>query len=166
MRKSLLFSVAVVFLAGLILFSCKKKENELDPMREFMTSGAISITSGATNAVISWKEAVNTDSSSSTYTVEVSQDSTFATGAQFSYVVPGTTVTVTDTQLLIRTSYYVRVKTNGSTPALDSKWVYSKKFSLTGEQIFMVVKDAEVKHNSVILRWNDSLHANLIKIVL
>lgn len=166
MRKSLLFSAAIVFLAGLILFSCKKKENELDPMRAFMTSGAISINAGATSAVLSWKEAVNTDSSISTYTVEVSRDSAFATGAQFSYVVPGTSVMVTDTQLLIRTPYYARVKTNGPTPALDSKWVYSKKFSLTGEQIFMVVKDAELKHNSVILRWNDSLHANLVKIVL
>jgi hypothetical protein len=166
MRKSLLFFItACVFLTGISLYSCKKKD-EVGPRREFMTSSAISITAGQTNALLSWKEAVNTDSASSSYTVQVSKDSLFTDGSEFTYVVPGTTLVVYDTQLTIREKYYARVKTNGANASLDSKWVYSKHFSLTGEQIFLPVRDVETKHNSVVLRWVDSTRTGLLKIVL
>lgn len=167
MRKSLLFFItALTFLAGVSLYSCKKKEDDLAPRREFMTSGDITIRAGQTNAILSWKEAVNTDSSKSSYTVQVSTDSSFTDGKELTYVVPGTSIMVTDTQLTIRVRYYARVKTNGVDGTQDSKWVYSSRFSLTGEQIFLPVKDVETRHNSVILRWVDSSRGRLVKIVL
>jgi hypothetical protein len=166
MNKNLLFSLGLLLLAGLYLSSCRKIENELDPMRQFATSSDISIKAGATSAVLSWKEAVNADTALTTYTVEVSTDSSFVSDKKFTYVVPKATLTVYDSQLAIRTPYYARVKTNGQTADLDSRWVVSKAFSLTGEQIFFTVKDAEIKHNSVILRWRDTTGATLVKIVL
>lgn len=167
MRKSLLFFItALTFLAGVSLYSCKKKEDEVGPRREFMTSGDITIKSGQTNAILSWKEAVNTDSSKSAYTVQISADSSFKDGKELTYIVPGTSFMVTDTQLTIRVKYYARVKTNGANASLDSKWVYSSHFSLTGEQIFLPVKDVETRHNSVVLRWTDSSRGTLVKIVL
>jgi hypothetical protein len=167
MKNRLIFPVAAILLfAGLHLSSCKKPTEELGPMREFMTSAGISVKSGQTQAVLSWREAVNTDSTKSTYTVEVSQDSSFISTAKFTYVVSGISLTVTDSQLIIREKYYARVKTNGKTPEQDSKWVKSNAFSLTGEQIFLAVKDNETKHNSVILHWVDSTKPLLTKIVL
>lgn len=166
MKNLLNSALLAAFGLVLTLGACKKKDDEQGPTRQFMTSGIIAVREGATSAVITWREAVNVDTAVSSYTVEVSRDSTFSSTERWTYVVASPTLTVTDSLLQVRVPYYARVKTNGVRPEFDSKWVTSARFNLTGEQIFLPVRDAEIKHNSVILRWNDSLRSNLIKIVL
>jgi len=166
MNKRIAFTAAVALLFAFSISACRKPETELEMGREFATSSDIAIRTGPTEAVISWSEAVNTDSTVSSYTVEVSKDSLFASAEKLTYRVDAPTVTVTDREINIRTTYYARVKTNGATSEKDSRWIRSKGFQITGEQIFQAVRDAEVKHNSVILRWRDTTGAALVKITL
>lgn len=166
MKNALNAALLAVMLLGGMFAGCRKDDDMQGPTRQFMVSGEIGIRPGATSAVLSWREAVNSDTAVSSYTVEISQDSTFASAEKFSYRVPSATLTVYDTQLLVRVPYFARVKTNGISAEYDSKWVRSSRFSLTGEQIFSIVRDNELKHNSVVLRWNDSLRSNLVKVIL
>lgn len=165
MKKNILFYIGAIVLFSAICFSsCKKKEEVLGPMRQFMPSGDVIARSGETSVTLSWKEAVNADTAATSYTVIVSTDSLFTDGAQFTFTTDTAGITLYDSQLVVRTVYYAQIKTNGGDPSLDSKWLASPSFSMSGEQIFNVISDIDLKHNAVTLRWRPT--ADVVKIVL
>ncbi len=154
---SLFVLLAVMFTA------CKK--TEFDPNFELprqFKPGDINIAAGEIQATLSWSPSLFTQGTS--YTVEVSKDTTFQTPSPIIKVVDTAWVTITDDELEINQKYFARVKANTLNNTAESGWVYSESFMITGEQIFFDVLDAELKDNSVILRWRPT--AGLTKIVL
>jgi hypothetical protein len=165
MRKGFFYLPAIIILLSLLgMQSCKKKEQTLDPARQFMPSGDITTRNGETSVSITWKEAINADTAKTSYTVIVSQDSLFTSDPEFTFITDTAGIVLYDTQLVIKTVYYARIKTNGADPSLDSKWLASKGFQILGEQIFLPISDVDLKHNSVILRWQPT--ADVTKITL
>lgn len=154
MKKSFLYlPFLLVLLSSVYWQACKKKEQLLGPVRQFMPSGDVTARNGETSVTITWKEAINADTSKTSYTVIVSRDSLFTNGPEFTYMTDTAGIILYDTQLTIKTVYYAQIKTNAADPSLDSKWLASKGFQIVGEQIFLPVSDVDLKHNSVILRW-------------
>lgn len=162
--KLKLSTILFLFAAMLGFTACDKKQEDLDPMRQFMPSGNISVSSGERSALLSWKHAINADTNNVQYKVIISRDSLFVNGPEFSYVTDSTSKTVTDENLLVRTTYYARVQTLGADSSLNSKFLRSNGFRITGEQIFFQVVNAEILDNAVILRWRT--YPGLTKIVL
>lgn len=144
--------------------ACKKNKEQLGPVREFMPSGDIKAINGSTSVSLTWKTALNTDSSKTSYTVIVSKDSTFADAPEFTFTTDTAGIVLYDTQLAIKTVYYARVKTNGSDPSLDSKWLASGAFKILGEQIILPISDIDLKHTSVTIRWTYA--SDVTKLVL
>lgn len=133
------------------LLACKKKEAELNLPRQFMPAGDISVRAADTLATLSWKPAVFT-TKGVTYTVEISQDSLFSTPGQ-SFSTDTSAITIHQGPLVIRKVYYARVRTDGRDTATSSHWLYSKGFSITGEQLFLPVADSNLIDRAVILYW-------------
>lgn len=149
--------------AGVLLFACKKAE-ELQPMRQFMPAGDISVSTGESTATLNWNPSINVDTSKQSYTIIVSTDSTFSNGPQFSYKSDSSSITLYDTQLGVRKKYYARVKSNGADSTLDSKWLNSNGFTISGEQIFLAIRETELRDTSVVLHWK--ITADVTKITL
>ncbi|RFM32848.1 DUF5123 domain-containing protein [Chitinophaga silvisoli] len=141
----------IVFLF-ISLLACKKKEDELSLSRQFMPSGEIAVTTIDTLATLSWKAALFTAGTAVTYTVAISQDSTFATTAH-TFTTDTTGIRISDHYLLARKKYYARVRTDGKDTASSSNWVYSRGFTLTGEQLLLPIADSNLIDKSVILLW-------------
>ncbi len=155
----LLFFVIASCLSG----SCKKDPNGgLVAPRIFKPSG-LSIKTGETSAKITWETPLLSSGLQLTYTAEFSQDTTFAS-SEFALTLDTTGVTVTDDKLQIRKKYYVRIKANAYGDQPESKWAISPGFSITGEQLFLPIRDVEVKETSITLRWKPN--PELTKIVL
>lgn len=144
-----------IFFLFISLLACMKKEDELSLSRQFMPSGDISISTADTLATLTWKAALFTSGTAVTYTVEVSQDSTFATTAH-SFATDTTGIRISDQYLEVRKKYYARVRTNGKDTASASNWVYSKSFSITGEQLLLPLADSNLIDKSVILLWTST----------
>lgn len=142
----------VIFFLFISLLACKKKEDELSLSRQFMPSGDIAVSTADTLATLTWKAALFTTGTGATYTVAISQDSTFATTAH-TFTTDTTGIRISDRYLEVRTKYYARVRTDGKDTASSSKWVYSKGFTITGEQLLLPVADSNLIDKSVILLW-------------
>ncbi|MFT4095460.1 MAG: DUF5123 domain-containing protein [Niabella sp.] len=154
MKKEYSNILLLAIAACIIVFvSCKKKEDSLAAMRQFMPSGDISIKTSETYAILDWDVAINADSNSTSYTVILSQDSLFTDGAEFTYTTDSSRIWLYDTAIGVRKTYYARIKTNGATSDLDSKWVYSEGFKITGVQIFSAIREVELMATQVTLRW-------------
>jgi hypothetical protein len=132
--------------------SCTKKDHkELQLPRQFKP-GDITITTEPTRAFIVWPASLFTDSTTS-YTVQVSKDSTFTNGVLTATTAkPG--VMITDSFLQVRQPYFARVKANSLGSRNESGWVYSSKFSISGEQIFLPLTISDIIDNGVLLKWN------------
>lgn len=159
----ILIPVLCFAVAGVI--SCKKNNDSTEAMRRFMPGGDIKATSGETKVFLYWNASLYTTSTDTTirYRVQISKDSTFAT-VERSYQTDTTGITITDDDMVVRQKYYARVKTLGKDSSLDSKWLRSSSFTITGEQIFDNVLDANILDNAVILTWK--LTSGLTKLVL
>ena len=154
---------AAVLATGLVFDACKKTET-LAPARQFMPAGVITVTTAPTSAKLEWKEALYADSARTSYVIELSKDTLFAAGPEKRYTSDSTSITVYDTDLAVRTNYFARVKTKGADTTLDSKWLRSNAFKITGEQIFQSIREAELKDKEVTLRWN--ITSDVTRIVL
>ena len=154
---------ALFVLLAVMFTACKK--TEFDPNFELprqFKPGDINIAAGEIQATLSWSPSLFTQGTS--YTVEISKDTLFQGPAPIVKIVDTARVVVTDDELEINEKYFARVKANSLNNTAESGWVYSESFMITGEQIFFDVLDAELKDNSVILRWRPT--AGLTKIVL
>lgn len=145
-------NLVLLFAAILLITACKKNEEvTLDPPRLFKASD-IKIESGQTSAKIKWAVPLFATGKALKYTVDFSKDASFATVA-YTKVVDTAGITVTDDNLAVRTPYYARIKANAFEDQPESKYIVSSTFSLTGIQLFLPVRDAEVRETSVSLRF-------------
>lgn len=137
----------------LLNLSCKK-DKDLAATRMFMPSGEIKATSAETFVTLTWNASLYTQSTDKnvTYTVQVSKDSLFNT-VERTYVTDTTGVVITQDSIPVRKKYYARIKTNAKDNSPESKWLTSSSFKITGEQIFYVLRETEIKENGVTLRW-------------
>jgi hypothetical protein len=141
----------LVLLVFATVISCTKKENkEMNLPRQFKT-GDITFAPEETRITLSWSHVFGT--AENTYTVQVSKDSTFATGLIYDTVVNKPTVLLTDAKLLPRQIYYARVKANALGSSAESGWVNSARFAITGEQIFLPIAGTDIIDNGVLLKW-------------
>lgn len=144
------FLTAIVML---FVMACKKDfDSEINLPRQFKP-GDINVTAGETEARLQWSPSLFTTGTGTTYTVEVSQDSSFQGPVVFSRVVDTANVVVTDSVLNVNEIYFARVKANANGSTAESGWVHSGRFMITGEQIFLTIQDPQLKDTSVVLRW-------------
>ena len=154
--KKLKYYLPVGLLLTIVIFSCKKKELETFVPDRMFTPTAISVTGGDTTATISWPASLFSAGRGATYTLEISEDSTFQAPATLTLTVDTTFRTVTDDTLLDRKPYFARVKANQTQNSAESMdWVETdKSFKLVGVQIFHPILATDIIDNSVILNWN------------
>jgi len=151
----LIKALAPALLLTLGVVACKKdKDNDnYELVRNFMP-GDISVTSGDTAGILTWRASLYTAGKDVSYTLEMSKDSLFAGTPDLSLVTNNTTATVNDRQLLVKQKYFARIKANAFGNSAESKWVYSSGMvPIRGEQIFLPVLDGEVTESNVTLRW-------------
>ncbi len=159
--KNLLF----LFAAILLITACKKNDEEttLDPPRLFKASD-ISITAGQTSAKIKWGVPLFSSGKALTYTVDFAKDANFTTVA-YTKVVDTAGITVTDDNLAIRTAYYTRIKANAFESQPESKYIVSTStFTLSGTQLFLPLRDSELRETSVTLRFANDVTLTSIKL--
>lgn len=162
-KQTLLLNVVIVFTVIIACFSCKKDPNAgLQPARLFKPSG-ISIAATDTAATITWTASLFSVGEKLNYTVQFALDSNF-TNIGLTKMVDTAGLKVTQSTVKIRTTYYVRVKANAYQDQPESNWSLFKSFKITGEQLFLPIRELELTESSVVLRWKVS--ANLTKIVL
>jgi hypothetical protein len=151
-----LLSVPSLFLAVsaiVIAVSCNKVDNDIKPAnlpRQF-TPGDINVNRTQTSATLSWSHVFSTPAT--TYTFQLSTDSTFSGTPLVDQVIDTNNIVLTDSILQPRQIYFARVKANAIGSSSESRWVNSSRFSITGEQIFYTVLDADIKDTSVLLKW-------------
>jgi hypothetical protein len=132
--------------------SCKKEDDApTDPARIFKPSD-VKITAGETSAKLTWTLPLMSTGKTFKYSIDISTDSLFAT-INYSTTADTAGVTVTEDNLTVRTKYYARVKANATESQPESKYVRSSAFQLTGIQLFSAIRDNEIKENSIILRY-------------
>ncbi|HLG40312.1 MAG TPA: hypothetical protein VI461_11620, partial [Chitinophagaceae bacterium] len=159
-------SVKWLFAAGILVLTVIACQKHYDPnftLPHQFKPGDINITTEQTKAILTWNASLFSSASTS-YTVQVSQDSSFATNVVYDKVANSTTATVTDTVLAVRQSYYARVKANSSGTTAESGWVRSNPFSITGEQIFLALTASDIVDNAVLLKWITT--PGLVRIVI
>lgn len=164
--KTNLFSIGTLgaFLVILLSISaCKKDPNEGLEAPRLFKPGGISIKTDATSAKVSWAAPVLSSKQSLSYLTEFSKDSTFAS-SEFSIKTDTIGIVVTDEKLAVRKKYYVRVRAEATANQPESQWQVSSGFSITGEQLFLPVRELEILETQITLRWKPT--AGLDKITL
>jgi len=157
------FKLIILSLMVVVVSSCKKEADApTDPARIFKPSD-IKITAGETSAKLTWTPPLMSAGKTFKYSIDFSTDSLFAT-VNYSTTADTAGVTVTEDNLTVRTKYYARVKANATESQPESKYLRSSAFQLTGIQLFLQVRDNEIKENSITLRFTPT--TGLTSIVL
>jgi hypothetical protein len=153
--KKIKSQIFVPLLLTVVIISCKKVTLERFTPDRMFTPTSISITTADTTAVITWPASLFSAGSGVTYTLEISQDSTFKAAPALSSKVDSTAAVVTDDVLKDRTPYYVRVRANATaTAAASDQWVVTTRpFSLVGVQIFHPVQSSDIIDIAAYLNW-------------
>ncbi len=161
-QNKVLFFLASI---ALLVLSCKKTEfnPDFELPRQFKP-GDIEINAGQTDVMLRWNPSLFSSENEPSYTVQLAKDSLFTTPVLFEEIVDTAFITITDDDLEVMEYYFARVKANANGSTAESGWVYSNRFRITGEQIFLPIVEADLKDTSVILKWT---HAeNLTHILL
>lgn len=152
-----------MFAAILLVTACKKNDEEtLDPPRLFKASD-IKIEAGQTAAKIKWAIPLFSSGKPLTYTVDFSTTADFATIA-YTKVVDTAGITVTEDNIAIRTPYFARIKANAFADQPESKYVVSSSFTISGIQLFLAVRETEIRETSVSLRFKGETGLSSIKL--
>lgn len=155
MMKKLKYHLFVGLLLAMTVYACQKKPIERFVPNRMFTPTAINFDTGDTSVVISWPASLFSAGSGVTYTLQISQDSTFQGTPALSIVVDSTAKILTDDSLQDRVAYFARIKANKTDKAAESGWVTSTtSFKLIGVQIFHPVQSSDIIDNSVILNWD------------
>jgi hypothetical protein len=144
-----------LFVIGILVisfFSCQKHYDPNFTLPRQFKPGDIVITTTETKATLTWLASLFSPAATS-YTVQVSKDSTFAGTNVYDKVVNTTTVVISDTVLQARQIYFARVKANTNGTTAESGWVVSSRFNISGEQIFLSLTAADIIDNAVLLKW-------------
>jgi hypothetical protein len=146
---SLMLLVAVI----VIVSSCKEDEpDELRLSRLFKPTG-FDIETGETSAAISWNPSLFTQPGEVEYLVELSKDPDNFANPELSRTSAESELTVTDTEIDIKTDYYARVKALGINGADDSNWLVSDAFQITGQIFILPVNEYDVTTTAVKIKW-------------
>ncbi|MFC2186242.1 hypothetical protein ACFCT7_02915 [Fulvivirgaceae bacterium LMO-SS25] len=154
-NKKINLGILLVLLMGWGLASCDKNDDadyEVPEDLKRFRPATITASNGETQAILTWPRSLFTEPGEVTYTLELATDSLFAESVM-ELETPANELIVTDSEIAIKLNHYARVKANGLTPALDSEWVRSDSFMITGEQIFFPILDADILPSSVLLKW-------------
>ncbi len=152
-----MFLSVIVMLAS----SCKKTDDApTDPARIFKPSD-VKISAGETSAKLTWTLPLMSTGKVLKYSIDFSTDSLFST-IKYSTTADTAGVTVTEDNLAVRTKYYARIKANATETQPESKYVRSGGFQLTGIQLFLPIRDSEVKENNVVLRYTPTVGLSTI----
>lgn len=149
----------VLFICVLFTISACKKENLNAPERRSFKPSSIKVTSGETFAKVEWQAPLFVKSKTG-YTVEVSRDTTFSEGAEYTFNTDSIKLTISS-DLLLRQKYFARIKANAIENVSDSKWITSSSFKITGIQIFT---GTTVNDTELLLSWKET--EGLTKVVL
>lgn len=155
--------VLVISMLVLSFISCQKHYDPNFTLPRQFKPGDIVITTTETKATFTWLASLFSPAATS-YTVQISKDSTFAGTIIFEKVVTTNTAVVTDTTLQVRQIYFARIKANASGTTAESGWVVSGRFSISGEQIFLPLSVSDIIDNAVLLKWRTT--PNLVRIVI
>lgn len=150
------FKLIILLFMVSVISSCKKEDDApTDPARIFKPSD-VKIAAGETSAKLTWTLPLMATGKALKYSIDFSTDSLFST---IKYTTTSDTagVTVTEENLSVRTKYYARVKANATESQPESKYVRSSAFQLTGIQLFLAIRDAEIKENNVVLRYTPTV---------
>ncbi|MBC7616237.1 MAG: DUF4957 domain-containing protein [Pedobacter sp.] len=165
--KILLYKMGVRLLllfAFMVLINACKKEAEILPAPRLFKASEINIAAGTTSAKLKWAIPLFSLGKAIKYTVDFSKDQAF-TAIAFTKVVDTAGITVTDDNLTTRTPYFVRIKANAYEDQPESKYVLgANSFSLTGVQLFLPVRDAEIRETSVTIRYVPATDLTAIKL--
>jgi hypothetical protein len=136
------------------IVSCKKDEAGSNELVRMFIPGDISVVTGDTIAILSWKASLYTTGTDMSYTIELSKDSLFAGTPDISQVTNNTQITVTDRQLIPKQKYYARLKANAVGNSGESYWLHSSGMTpIKGEQYLRPILDGELTDSKVTLRW-------------
>ncbi|TCD12943.1 DUF4957 domain-containing protein [Pedobacter frigidisoli] len=153
--------LAMLALIAMVITACKKSEDlPEEPARIFKPSD-VKISAGETKAKLTWGVPLMAASRALKYSIDFSTDSLFST---IKYTTTSDTagVTVTEDNLAVRTKYYARVKANATADQPESKYVRSSVFQLTGIQLFLAVRDNDIKETSISLRYTPTVGSSSI----
>lgn len=158
--KTTKFSLKAVLPIMVMLFTilaCQKEDPNkgLEAPRLFKP-GAISIKTDQTSAKLTWAAPVLSTNLKLSYLTEFSQDTTFAT-TEFAIKTDTMGVTVTDDKLVVRKKYYARVKALATADQPESQWQRSNGFTVTGEQLFLPVRELEIMETQITVRWKPTV---------
>ena len=156
--KALINKMTIGFLllgSILSIYSCKKTEEPTEAPRIFKV-GEPSLVPGENSAKISWLAPLISLGRPYTYQLD------FATDPQFANIIFTTTTqaleyVVTEANLKVRVKYYVRIKALATADQPESKYVVSSQFSLTGTQLFGVVRENDIKETTVKLWYTPTV---------
>lgn len=136
-------------------YSCKDNAAELTAVnypRNFSVQNIKFDKTQQTSIGITWDKSKNS-ASSTNYTIEISEDQTFANGAEFTFQSDLNTIRLTDDDLNVRTPYYARIKANKNGDVEESKWSVSNVFTITGVQYLKAIKYEDITSTTVNLNW-------------
>lgn len=148
--------VAMLFLMALALNACKKSEDQPDEPARLFKPSEVKITSGETQAKLTWTVPLMATGKTLKYSIDFSTDSTFAT-IKYSATSDTAGVTVTEDNIPVRTKYYARIKANATADQPESKYVRSSVFQLSGTQLFLAVRDNDIKETNITLRFKPTV---------
>lgn len=149
-----ILSIALVALT-VFTYSCKDNAAELTSVnypRNFSVQNIKFDKSQQTSIGITWDKSKNS-ASSTNYTIEISEDQTFANGAEFTFQSDLNTIRLTDDDLNVRVPYYARIKANENEKVEESKWSISTSFMITGVQYLKAIKYEDITSTTVNLNW-------------
>lgn len=150
------FKLMLLSLLAIAISSCKKEdEAPTDPARIFKPSD-VKIAAGETAAKLTWTLPIMSTGKALKYSIDFSTDSLFS-AIKYTTTSDTAGVTVTEENLAVRTKYYARVKANATESQPESKYVRSSAFQLTGIQLFLAIRDAEIKENNIVLRYTPTV---------
>jgi len=158
MKKNIFqLSLKLVVLSIMVIMisSCKKTEDQpTEPARIFKPSD-IKVSAGTTAAKLTWAKPLMA-TEKYTYSIDFSIDSLFST-IKYTTTSDTTGVIVTEDNLAVRTKYYARVKAVATATQPESKYMISSSFQLTGAQLFLPVRDNEIKETNIVLRYKPAM---------
>ncbi|RBQ05759.1 fibronectin type III domain-containing protein [Pedobacter miscanthi] len=155
----------ITFLLGIMIsiWACKKDVDQpTEPARSFKPS-EVKVSASATSAKLTWTAPLMSTGKALKYSIDFSTDSLFST-VKYSTTSDTTGVSVTEENLSVRTKYFARIKANATDAQPESKYLVSSSFQLTGIQLFLPVRDSEIKETGITLRYTPTV--GLTSIVL
>jgi hypothetical protein len=131
--------------------SCKDEAEQLKLSRQF-TPAAFEIESEETLVTVAWQRSLFTIEGEVEYAVEVAKDITFS-NPEITTTTTETSLTFLDTEIPIKTDYFIRVKAVGKNGADDSNWLVSEAFRIRGESFVLEFVESDATADAALIKW-------------